>query len=1053
MQRREFPLKYYSHWFWAICFSFLLPLGIRAQDTTKKKADTSSSLLDINNTKLIKSINKILDTNQKKIKALFYSKAKQIQDKADSTLNSTLKKGGFREIEKPLPYERLLKTKYTLGRRAYQNTVSQFNYLFNAEEEFNENVQKARNEFQDDFTTLINFYDYDLSTTAKHNLDSMVYRCNANIVLHDLRSNYVDDAYLLLAKAYIFHKNFDTAGSILQFINYSFDEKENGADLLVGSNVKNTKGKFSITTIEKNRLWENRNVRNESMIWQARNYFETGELNEGMSLLQLLQSDALLPKRLRPFLNEQMAYGYYLMEVYDKAATALENALPNALDDAAKVRWYYLIAQMWQKADKWKEAYTWYKKAEQAAINPIVGVYAKIAIITIDSKNANTPWLDLAYSLEKMTKREKYKPYTDIIYFEMAKLAIQNKAYTKATAWLIYSIKKNYTNLKQKQKSFELLANINYDINEYTISTIAYDSLQGVLKTNPNFETIQLRKKWMKEIDLNDKIIKIQDTLQYIYDLMPDQQEPFSMAWQKRRNENKYLHKNLFVDKTILSSKDNIVETNINAALLSNYNSTSANSDFYFDNKSTIQLGKQNFIKKWGERPNVDQWRRKSSPTIAYANKQNGNNNPSQGLGQNSNGPPNTLNKGNATKENDSLPMTLIKDAIGLSSSMTQWNKAALSNAQLFLQQLNDFEKAYPIYVRIIKKNIDPVITERAMLDLASQYTHDNQQERADSIIQIVVAKFPFGFYVTKKNEALDKKNKDNSLINNYKDAYFLTQIGNWDEFLTAIPQLNAALRGSKWYTPFQFLKVKMYAQQRKDSFAIKLLDTITGSSRSERIKDKAKNILEQINNRSITEKYLDTLKIKKGSKELPFILIKEEPNLMIAPSLPLAQDINITQKKLINDSSFLTSKPFSNPKNNKPDSNLMFAIDFENDSLEPHYIALVTNKVSASFVKEIQNALNILNNDEFNKQKLNVTYIQFDETTYIVWIGSFINRTNASSYLNKIKTRLNKEIISFVPTKQYQLYLMGKSNIILIKNREDLNKYEQFMIQHIYKP
>jgi len=1053
MQRREVPFNYYSHWFWAICLSLLLPLGTKAQDTSKKKEDSSSSLININNTKLIKSINKILDTNQKKIKGLFYSKANQIQSKADSTLNSTLKKGVFREVEKPLPYERLLKTKYTLGRRAYQNTVSQFNYLFNAEEEFNENLLKARTDYQDDFTTLISFYDYELSTTARHNLDSIVYRCNANIVLHDLRSNYVDDAYLLLAKAYLFHKNFDTAGSILQFINYSFDEKENGADLQVGSNLRNTKGKFSIATAEKNRLWENRNVRNESMIWQARNYFEIAELNEGMSLLQLLQSDALFPKRLQPFLNEQMAYGYYLMEVYDKAASALENALPNALDDAAKTRWYYLIAQMWQKADNWKKAYTWYKKAEQAAINPIVGVYARIAIITIDSKNANTPWLDLAYSLEKMTKREKYKPYTDIIYFEMAKLAIQNKAYTKANDWLIYSIKKNSTNVKQKQKSFELLANINYNIDEYTISKIAYDSLTNVLKTNPNFETIQLRKKWMKDIELNDKIIKVQDTLQYIYDLNSDKQVPFSTAWQTRQNERKINYKNLFVDKMILSSKDNIPEPNINATLLSNYNSSSTNSDFYFDNKSTIQQGKQTFIKKWGERPNVDQWRRKSSPTIAYTNKQNGNNNPNQIPVQNPNGPPNGLNKNNPTKENDSLPVVLIKDAIGLSISMSDWNKAALTNAQLFLQQLNDFEKAYPIYVRIIKKNIDPVITERAMLDLASQYIHDNKQESADSIIQIVVSKFPLGFYVTKKNEALDKKNKDNSLVNNYKEAYFLTQIGNWDDFSSNIPQLNASLRGSKWHTPFQFLKVKMYAQLRKDSIAIKLLDTIISTSKNERTKDKAKNILEDIKNRAVTEKYLDTLKIKKVIKELPFVYVKEEANLLITPSLPLTQEVNITQKKLINDSSLLSSKSFSNLKNNKPDSNLIAAIEFENDSLEPHYIALVTNKVSASFVKEIQNALNILNNDEFNKQKLNVTYIQFDESTYIVWIGYFGNRANASSYLNKIKPRLSKEIISFVPSKQYQLYVLGKSNIILIKSQEDLKKYEQFMIHNIYKP
>jgi len=1065
MQSRIVPFKYHPYWLLAICFSLMLPMGLKAQDSSKNKVDSSSDFLDINNTKLIKGINKILDTNQKIIKGLFYKKASQIQAKADSLVNSTIKKGVFREVERPLPYERLLNTKYSLGRRAYQNTVSQFNYLFNAEEEFIENIQKARTDYQDDFTSLLSFYDYDLSTTAKHNLDSMVYRCNANIVLHDLRSNYVDDAYLLLAKVYLFHKNFDTAGSILQFINYSFDEKENGADLLIGSNLRNTKGKFSIATAENNRLWENKNVRNESMVWQARNYFETGALNEGMSLLQLLQSDALFPKNLLPFLNEQMAYGYYLMEVNDKAAAALENGLPNALDDAAKTRWYYLIAQLWQKAENWQKAYTWYKKANQYATNPIVGVYAKIAMITIDSKNANTPWLDLAFSLEKMTKREKYKPYTDIIYFEMAKLAIQNKAYDRATDWLIYSIKKNNNSLKQKAKAFELLANINYNIDQYTISRIAYDSIASVLKTNPNYENIQLRKKWMSAIEKNDKIIQKEDTLQFIYDLNPNRQEVFAAEWQNRLNQTKQAQKNLFLDKTSLSAKDYAPDNNINAALLNSYNnSNSTNTDFYFDNKSTVQLGKNNFIKKWGERPNEDEWRRKTSPAIAYANNKNDKPTTNQYVNQNIQGNPfpngnpspngNPLNNGNSTKE-DSLPILLIKDAISLSSSMTEWNKAALANAQLFLLQLNDFEKALPIYLKIIKKNIDPVVTERAMLDLASQYLHDGKSASSDSLIQIVLTQFPNGFYVTKKAEDEDKKNKDNALVDNYKEAYFLTQIGNWEEFSNVIPKLNTNLRGSKWMVPYQFLKVKMYAQERKDSLAIKLLDSIITTYKSERIKDKAKNILAELKNRKATETYLDTLRLKKVIKELPFVLVKEEPNLIISPITPLAQTSSITPKIISKDNPTLTIKAQTSSSTTKIalDSSLALALEFENDSLEQHYIALVTSKVSASFVKEMQNALNLLNTDEFKKQNLNVTYIQFDETTYIVWTGSFGNRSTATTYINKVKPRLSKEIISFVPSKQYQLYLIGKSNIILIKNPADLKKYERFMLDNIYKP
>ena len=128
-------------------------------------------------------------------------------------------------------------------------------------------------------------------------------------------------------------------------------------------------------------------------------------------------------------------------------------------------------------------------------------------------------------------------------------------------------------------------------------------------------------------------------------------------------------------------------------------------------------------------------------------------------------------------------------------------------------------------------------------------------------------------------------------------------------------------------------------------------------------------------------------------------------------------------------------------------------AIVFVKDSIEQHYVAVVTHKVKPTFIKEMQTAFNYLNNDEFKKQQLNVTYVQFSEDSYIVWIGPFANLNNSVTYLNKVKTRLSKEIISFIPTNQYELYLLGKSNILLIKNEEDLLLYKQFMLNNIYKP
>ncbi len=929
-------------------------------------------------------------------------------------------------------------------------------------------IKDARAYLEEDYTTLIPFYDYDLANTSKKDIDSIIYRCNANVVLHDLRSNWVDDAYLLLAKAYLFHKNFDTAGSLLQYINYAFDAKEAGMDVPIGSNLRNTKGQFSIATKEDNRFYENRNIRNESMLWQARNYFEINSLNEGLSLLQLLKTDAFFPKRLHPFLFEQLAYGYYQSEIYDSAATYLTKGLSNAPDKFSKTRWYYLIAQLWEKSDNLANAYSWYKKAHSDALNPLISVYAKINLIKIDFKQTKTPWLELANSLKQMSKREKYKPYTDIIYFEMAKLAIQNKDIERANEWLLVSIKKNENGLKQKQKAFELLADINYKSSNYAVATLAYDSLTLILKTNPDFEKIALRKKWLPLILKNDITIQQQDTLQYIYTLAENLQKAYLNKWELDEKNKTEKLSTLFMDEVKQAALANEALTNQgnnnnfgNNGFGNNYasnnggnngfsntsnnygsNTTGYNntnnqsqgvmgvSDFYFENKNTVEIGKQNFAQKWGNRPNVDQWRRKTSSTIVYKSTNPADATQSRYTTDSTSKTSTSISTTEITKEKATTHQ-LISSKEELSKSKMELNKSSFENAQIFLLQLNDFEKALPLYQKVINLNIDDTITERSLLDLASEYIHQGNRTTSDSLIAIVEVKFPKGVYITKKTNIENKKSLEKQLEADYKEAYFLAQIGNWTTLSNKASQLDIQLKKTKWFAPYQFLKVKMYAQQRMDSLAFVLLDSIIYLHQNESIRDRAKNIIEELKKRKETELYLSKL----NADSLKSVAMTKIPMVEII--------------KQGSENKTLTISP-------KTDSTNKDAIDaglfFTKDTLEPHYVALLTNNIKEILVKEMVTALGYLNKEDFKKQNLDVTYLEFEPNVFVVWIGPFENLNSSNAYLNKIKGRLSTEIISFVQSKQYELYILGKSNILQIKNSDDLKKYKGFMNNNIYK-
>ncbi len=1026
------PIKFGKLTCWAIIIFALTPLFSKAQDT-------SSSLLNFNKLKLVKSAKNLVDSTKKKLNENVYNKindaTKDINNKVNSEIKNVTTKEAF--DERPLPYERLLNTKYTLARRAYQNTVSQFNYLFNAEEELKEIIQKSRNNYKEEYGNLLSFYDYDLATTSKSSFDSIIYRCNANIVLHDLRSNWVDEAYLLLGKSYLFHRNFDTAASIFQFINYSFDEKANGMDLPIGSNMRNASGRFSVANKDDNSFFKNGNIRNESMLWQARNYIESNQINEALSLLQILKSDTDFPKRLHPFLNEQFAFAYYAMESYESAANSLIEALPNAIDDNAKSRWYYLIAQLWQKVNNTDKAYSWYKKASEFSPNPIIGVYATINMIRIESEKTNRAWQLLAKDLEQITKKEKYKPYKDIIYYEMAKLAIQHKAFDKANEWLITSIKNNYENPKQKQITFELLGEINYNENKFAIAKIAYDSISNILKTNPQFEQLTLRKKWLGTVVQELSNVQNEDTLQYIYKLPLDQQAQYAKKWQKRKAENTIALKELFSDhiknpsKSIQTSQ--YINSNTNNSIVNNNNNIG---NFYFENTNTLTQGKQSFIQKWGERPNVDNWRRKTSTSIVNVNTIN------------------TITSTEPTKQVmsvkaekiDSTAIKLISNDTEFIKSNINWNKAALATAQTFLLRLNDFSKAKPIYKVIIERNIDSITTERALLDLASEYLHNGDKQTSDDIIKKVIANYPNGAYMQKKMAEEATKLKTENIDQLYKEAFFFSQIGNWPEFENIVNINNASFYKSKWYLPVQFLKAKMYAQQKFDSKAINVLDSIIRFSKNEVLKEKANNIIADIKNRKDTEAYLSSLHFEEIHLDSTHYKDSSVSNIASTNgNTKLADSSSMNTKEIAKQAVNAKANPI--PKV-VPILNSKFAYD----SAEIHYIALVTNNTNAFIVTRIKDSLLKNYRFEFITRKISATLSELQEKSYILWIGPFENGLAANNYFTSFAPTFQKGLNDYIALDKYELITIGKSNIVKIKSLSDFKDYKTIMSNNINK-
>ena len=305
------------------------------------------------------------------------------------------------------------------------------------------------------------FYNYTLtSTAADKNIDSVIYKCNAGILLHDLRSDWVDDLYMMLGKAYMYRKDFDSAYYVFQYLNYIYAPKDDGYDIPIGSNASNTDGVFTVSTDEKKRPFIQKLMlrkpieRNGAFIWIIRNYLEAKKLGEASGLISILRNDPYYPKRLQTDLNEMTAYYHYLQKQYDSSAVYLEKSLGNATNRVEKSRWEFLCGQMYQLGGLYDDANRMFEKAIKHSADPLVDVYAHLnmigQVVASNNKKNPAPTGDID-ALDKLAKKSDILVTETLFIMQQQKL-VCNKIIKKLQQNIFKKCKSSVDNPTQKVK-------------------------------------------------------------------------------------------------------------------------------------------------------------------------------------------------------------------------------------------------------------------------------------------------------------------------------------------------------------------------------------------------------------------------------------------------------------------------------------------------------------------------------------------------------------------------------------------------------------------------
>ncbi len=773
-------------------------------------------------------------------------------------------------VNRTLVSEKSGETGFSSAKHFFQNMFTHYNYFFNANNKLNEIIERAKELHKDDYTQLLPFYNFSYSNTAKETvqIDSLMYKVTAGVLLHDLRNDWIDNMYMLMGRAFLLKNNFDSAGYVFQYVNYAWSPKDDGYDIPIGSNISNDKGIFSISTIEKTKriqyLMTNPPSRNESFLWQVRTYLERDQVARADALIALLKSDILFPKRLAIPLHEMIAYSCYKSQQWDSSAYHLEKALDGADGPLERARWEFLIGQMLQRSKHNDSlAAVYYGKSIKTTTDPLMEIFARLNLVSLHSNNKGYTIQDNISEIYHLGRRDKFAAYRDVIYHVAGQLELQNNNKPAAIKALNRSLKYNTDNPVQKQKTFLLLADTYFDSREFKLSYNFYDSINSTESlTAEEKRRVEERKPALKIITNNLTVIATQDSLQRVANMTDaEQRSLIKKILRKLRKEQGAKE-----EETIDFGSDNPQDVVPTATTL--FDNTKAG-DFYFNNPTLVLQGGKEFKSRWGNRPNADNWQRQEAiskaPTQQATNKPKAAKpaaaapvDPDAGPGDmnmavgNDVDPVDVPAKPASNEDTTKLELTYegLMRNLPLMPEQKQKSDSLLANALftngvVFQNDLRQFKPAIDSYEPFIARFPSHKKIEQANYNLIYCYEQLGLELRADSIAHYLKKKYPDGEFTANLLNEHRKDVVEDDTTQVYKKIYDQFLEAKYTEARTAKTAVDTKYGPSHWTPQLLLIESVYYIDQQDDFKAINKLETLISMKPDTNMVDKAHRMIE----------------------------------------------------------------------------------------------------------------------------------------------------------------------------------------------------------------
>ena len=460
----------------------------------------------------------------------------------------------------------------------YHNLTSHYNCWFIAKEHLktvDEALIDGHTNNYNRILTVFPLLDSGVIQSNKQPLSDAIKKASIGITQHP-HSNWTDDNFILVGKSRMYQAEFVDAIETFKYVN--------------------TKS-------------EDDNTRHAALIYLMRTFIEAGEYGNAASVSDFLKKEDLSRKNLRHLFLTR-AHLYQSQDNLDKVVENLVSAVPYMARGNEKARIFFIIGQIYQQLGLDAEAYYHYQQCTRANPEYELFFYARLNMNQVAILDESSDLKRVRKYYNKLLRDDKNIDFRDKIYYEMGRFEQKQGNLDLAIDHYKSSAASSTSNPRQKSYAFWELGKIYFnEIKDYPLAKAYYDSTVQVMpKDEEAFAAIEQRQKVLAEFVEHMTVIAQTDSVLHLANM--DSIARVAIFNEIIEAEEKEAAERAKAERRRAATQSQTFAGVDEAGTGSFSGGPQAGGVWYFYNPTAVGSGRTSFVRKWGDRPLENNWRR-----------------------------------------------------------------------------------------------------------------------------------------------------------------------------------------------------------------------------------------------------------------------------------------------------------------------------------------------------------------------------------------------------------------------------------------------------------